>query len=122
MIRQVAFTGSSTHQVYFRMLYEAYRSRGSAAPETRVSSADRRSDGKILKALKGIGQPIGDAPIDGELDLRPLTLRSGGGTIALEQPEFALLQKYVENTQFVSALADLQCDLDDWLDAAERIS
>lgn len=122
MIRRLTFTDSPAHKTYLRLIWIAFSSRGSASSDARVTKDDRRSDSRILRALKSIAEPVGDPPKDGELDGRPLQLRDGGGSIELEQPEFKRLQKYVEETQWAAAVTDVVADLEDWFEAdAEKV-
>lgn len=121
MIRTLTFQGTPEHRIYFRLLYEAFRSRGSAAQDARVSKEDKRSDAKLLRALKSVSDPVGEAPPDGELDARLRALKPEGGILALEQPEFKRLQTYCDTTQWMSAVTDVAADLDDWLDSAEKV-
>lgn len=120
MIRRLEFDGSSAHQIHFRLLFDAFRSRGSAPPDRRVSRDEKRADDKILRGLKAISEPVGGCPGEGELDVRPRTLRAGGGVMALEQHVYRQLQGYVEETQWMPQLSDVALELEDWLDTAEK--
>lgn len=120
--RVITFTRSAQHKQFFRLIFEAFRSRGSAEPGQRVAKADRRMESRILRALKAIGTPIGEAPADGDPDLREWhLLETEGGTLTLEQPEFAKLQKFIEETKWQSLVSDVETDLEDWFDAAEKV-
>lgn len=122
MMRRVTFDDSPQHKVYFRLLYEAFRSRGSAPDGKRVSKEEKRTDAKILRALKLVSEPIGEEPAAGELDGRTRKLLDVvGGALELEQPEFKRLQTYVEDTQWMAAMTDVAADLEDWLDTAEKV-
>ncbi len=121
MIRRLTFDGRPEHRVFFRMLYEAFRSRGSAKPDTRVSKEEKRTDARILKALKQVSDPTGEEPKEHELDTRLRVLHKDGGVVDLEQPEFKRLQTYCDETQWVSVLTDLSSDLEDWLDTAAKV-
>lgn len=120
MIRRVVLDGSATHKLYFRLILEAFLTRGSAARDEKVTKEERRSDGKILRGLKAISDPVGDEPKDGEMDGRPRALAATGGVIEMEQPEFKRLQMFVERTQWQSGVSDVSTDLEDWLDTAEK--
>lgn len=123
MIRRVQFNGSSqSHKVYFRLLFDAFASRGSAPRDSRVSKEDKKADSRILKALKAISDPIGEEPEDGAPDGRFRKLKPEGGTLELEQkPEFARLVKFCEEAQWSSAVTDAADELEQLLDAAEKV-
>lgn len=120
MQRKVTF--SDSHKVFFKLIWDAFRSRGVVRPEDRrVSQADRREERRILQALKAISDPVGDPPKDDDPDVRPRVLKPGGGVLALDVPEFTRLLKYVSESQWSSGVADLACDLEDWLESADKI-
>ena len=48
-------------------------------------------------------------------------LQRGGGIIELEQPDWARLQKYVDETQWSSSLVDVVIALQDAMDVAEKV-
>ncbi len=120
-MRRLTFDATPEHVTYFHLLYEAFRSRGSAAPETRVSKEEMRTDAKILRALKTVSGPIGDPPPAAAVDTRLRALKPEGGVVTLEQPEFKRLQTYVEATQWTSTATDVAVALMDWLDTAEKV-
>lgn len=119
--RVITFDGSPQHKLYFKLIFEAFRSRGSAPPDQRVPKAERRMENKILRQLKSISEPVGEAPKDGDPDMRALQLSGTGGVMELEQPEFARLQKFIEDTQWQSLVSDVETDLEDWFDTAEKV-
>lgn len=119
MIRRVTFAPGQA--VYFRLTYEAFLSRGSSPTDKRVSKDDKRSEAKILRALKTVSDPVGEDPGEGKLDARLRVLKAGGGVLDLEHPDFKRLQQYVEDAQWMSGLTDIAADLEDWLDTAEKV-
>ncbi len=122
MIRRVVFDSSSQHKVYFRLLYETFATRGSASRETRVTKDEKKVDSRIGKALKAISDPIGDEPAEGEIDGRFRRLKPEGGSLELEQkPEFARLVKFCEDAQWSATITDVGDELEQFLDAAEKV-
>ncbi len=121
MKRRLTCDPTPLHRTYFRLLAEAFRSRGSAPADRRISKEEKRTDATILRAIKAISDPVGEAPAAGDLDLRPRALKPEGGVIELDQPAFKRLHTYCEENQWVSSLADVATDLDDWLDSAEKV-
>jgi hypothetical protein len=126
MRRRFTFPDSREGRQYFRLVYEALVSRGSQRGDQRQSKDDHRSEARILKALKRISLPLDDLPkpSDGQPDLRLRQLacpEDGNAVIELEQPDWKRLCDYVEQTQWAAGLTDLVVDLEDALDAAEKI-
>lgn len=119
MTRQLKFDPAK--KLYFRMVYPAFITRGSAPQDKRVSEEEVRSDARILKALKTISDPIGDLGAEEELDGRPRSLKLEGGVLTLSQPDFTRLSTYLKSTQWMSASADVAVDLIDWFDTADKI-
>ena len=114
------FTFSNKQE--FRLVYEAFVTRGSSDRDKKQSKEDHRSEAKILKQLKSISEPEGNEPINGSPDLRMRTLREDGLSIELEQPDFRRLQEYVEGCQWSAGIVDIITDLEDKLDSAEKVS
>jgi len=106
----------------FRLVYEAFVSRGSAERDKKQSKDDHRSEARILKQLKAISEPEGSEPVNGSLDLRMRILREPGLSIELPQVDFKRLQEYVENCQWSAGIVDVIADLEDKLDTAEKIN
>lgn len=121
MTRKITFDGSADHRIYFRLLYDAFASRGTASRDKRFSSDDHRSDARILRAFKQLGEPIGEPPLEGELDARPRRL-AAAGTLELTQSDFKRLQGYCESTQWIAVMTDVAMDMEDWLDTAEKVT
>lgn len=120
MIRVVQLQPISQHMAFFQLIFEAFYSRGSAPTEQRVSKEDRRSESRILRALKEISDPVGEEPKEGEIDRRLRTLKKEGGSLRLDQPDFSRLQRFVEQTQWQSGITDVVADLEDALETAEK--
>jgi len=123
MMRRFEFRDDKASRTWFRLLYEAFISRGSANREQRQTKDDHRSEARILKALKAISVPHPDAPDPDKdsPDTRLRVLQRGGGIIELEQPDWARLQKYVDETQWSSSLVDVVIALQDAMDVAEKV-
>lgn len=121
MTRVLTFEGKGKHKIYFQMLCTALLTRGSAEPSTRVSTEERRLDGKVLRQIKAISDPIGAEPKIGEQDQRARELKETGGTLNLTQTEWKHLEKYIEQTQWVAAVTDILLDFEEWFSAAEKV-
>lgn len=123
MLRRFTFSPDKTGRTRFRLVFEAFISRGTQKQDQRQSKEDHRSEARILSALKAISEPHPDAPVPTEdaLDTRLRVLRLGGGTLELEQPDFKRLQEYVESTQWTAGLTDVIVELEDALDSAEKL-
>ncbi len=116
-LRRLTFTDQT---LMFRLLYEGFISRGSSR-ERRVSPDEKRSEARILRALKAISEPVGAEPAEGEPDLRQRRLLEAGGVLEVKQGDFTRLQKYIEQMQSPAALADVAQDLEVFLESAEKI-
>ena len=116
--RRLQFT--SEHKVLFRLLLDAFITRGSQR-DRRVTPEDKRSEARILRALKSVSDPVGQEPAEGELDARERRLMDDGGTIELQGADFKRLQRYVEQAQTPCALADVADDLEQLLNHADKI-
>ena len=113
------FTFSNKQE--FRLVYEAFVTRGSSDRDKKQTKEDHRSEAKILKQLKMISEPDGPEPINSNLDLRMRVLNGFPATIELEQNDYKRLCEYVENTQWSAGLVDVIVELEDALDTAEKI-
>jgi hypothetical protein len=105
----------------FRLVYEAFVTRGSSDRDKKYSKEDHRSEARILKVLKSISEPDGPEPINGSPDLRMRVLRGNNLSIELEQNDFKRLCEYFDNTQWAAGLTDVIVDLSDRLDTAEKV-
>jgi hypothetical protein len=123
MIRRFHFDDTPEGRQRFRFAFEALLTRGTPKADQRQSKEDHRSEARILRALKAISDPHPDAPppTDGQPDLRMRVLKSGGGTLELQQPDYKRLQDYVQETQWATPLIDLVVDFEDQFDAAEKV-
>lgn len=113
------FTFSTKQE--FRLVYEAFISRGSAERDKKQTKEDHRSEAKILKQLKSISEAEGPEPINGNLDMRMRALREDGLSIELDQSDYKRLIEYFDNTQWSAGLTDVIVELSDKLDTAEKV-
>lgn len=123
MKRRFAFDDTPAGRQAFRLVWDAVLNRGNPEQGQRQSKDDHRSEARIVRALKAISEPHPDAPLPPEdaPDLRMRRLRAGGGTLTLEQPDYKRLCEYVERAQWTAGLTDVIADLEDALDAAEKV-
>lgn len=85
--------------------------------ESKKSIDDQRSEGKIIRAIKLITDPVGPDPERGYPDLRERILKKGGGILELDQTEYKRLQDYIGNMQWGGSVTDVAFDLLDRLEA-----
>ena len=123
MVRRFAFEDTATGRQQFRLVWDAFVNRGTPEQGQRQTKDDHRSEARVLRALKAISEPHPDAPAPAEdaPDLRMRRLHAGGGTLTLEQPDYKRLCEYVERAQWTAGLTDVVADLEDALDAAEKV-
>ncbi len=85
---------------------------------------DRKSEGRIDRAIKSLGAPDPNAPEPKPdasglmLDRRPLVLNATGGEIRLEQEDFERLKRYVDQAPWLQDLSYQVGEFQDWLEAA----
>lgn len=115
--RRLVFTDQA---LLFQLLYESFLTRGSNR-DRRVSIEDKRSEARILRALKEVSEPVGPDQQPGALDTRTRKLTDGGGAIELEGKDYHRLLKYVQESQNPSGFADLADDLEQLLLNAEKV-
>ncbi len=122
--RTLTFAASLLHAQYYAMLYKALAERGGSPG--RPSREDLLAERRLLTAFQAAGTPVGDPPefIPGDppgFDARFYTLTAQGGTVQIRQkPDFALLERYLEQTPFQAGLTGILLDLEDWLSAAPK--
>ncbi len=111
-------------RVRFALLINKFLSGGNLLhfnPQTGGQTArkpeDRRCEAKFVRAYKSISNKHlnAEGKDEGELRLKP-----EGGTLTLDQPTFALLERYLDAAPTVTQEADVFSDLLDWVSAADK--
>jgi hypothetical protein len=111
MIRVLTFDGEKGAR-RFALAHQGFLAGGNASQgQTAVDRATLRQRARILRAFKALAQ---------DPEALPLVLNGGDGVLRLEQPELALLEKYVEATPWTVHIAEDVDDLLDFLSAAAK--
>lgn len=112
MTRILVFEGERASK-RFDMLHLALLSAGNGKGE-RTREVYRR-EARLLDALDTVSDSL---PNPTSPDAR--VLKSQGGTVELEQADFALLSSYVDTAQWAPRVSRDACDLMDWLSASAQ--
>lgn len=117
MKRVLTFESARQDQKRFELLYQAILIGGaSAQPGSRGGIEVLRREARLLDALDGIS--IADPDETKGLAGEPGRLVQAEAELVLEQPDFELLKKRVEETPWLPKAARDVVDVIDWLSAA----
>lgn len=116
--RTLAFDADDA--VRFKLLYQAFLTRGSRKDERPLTLEERKSEGRILAQLKAISDGIGQEPKPGEPDGRMRELSDAGGSVTLDGPDYARLLRYVRDHQVPVAFMDAYLDLEQFVADAQE--
>lgn len=145
MQRMIVLDGhSNKDRAHFRILIDAFMQRPQPNPNDRrvQSPEDRRSERRLKHVLMTAsetdyrvkGEPVGEwsETVDAAefmkpreeneyLDRRPRRLRAGKQKIVLDQADWSRLVKLVADNDWQPHAVDVAADVEDRLDAAEKI-
>lgn len=77
-----------------------------------------RREARLLDALDTVSAPRPDTDVAAP---NSRVLLSEGGTVALAQEDFALLEQYLDTTPWLPMAARAAVDAQDWLSAAAKV-
>lgn len=114
---KLVFDGSDNANERFSLLYQGFVNGGNAPMERKNMEVFRR-EAKILDKLEESSELIEGRACESCGQAIPGTGRQvplGDVTIVFDQPEMALVKKYVEQTQWTTRMSRKVVDLIDWL-------
>lgn len=124
MQRELVFEDNELGQRRFRFLYQAFLIGGI---QERKLRAVVKQEATILRALRSVGEKVEateETMRHVPMGADPLRLRPDGGRVVLDQADYELLKKYVENEQigWRPWVAEEVQDMQDFVGAAAEVS
>ncbi len=131
MQRALFFGSEPLDRIRFKLLWDGFVS-GSQVERVKLqreqkqqSREDRKAELRIKRAFLAISEPVEDdsvpAPKDDDVYDRRTRKLTTGGEMVLDQSDFSRLVRYVDQVPWIMDVIDHVSELEDWLDAADRM-